>query len=100
MDLPGAFLTVDALRTLVGQALAVGMVTQMVRAAVPAMSTYRLRLVCIGTAILLPLALSWGPVATYVVLVMNGVLVGMTAMKTVETIKGDKPTPPATNGGQ
>jgi len=93
---PTAFLTLEVLRSLAGQVMAVMMVTQVVKAAAPALSTYTLRLVCVVTGIVVHGVLVWqagmAP-AGYVLALANGALVAMSAMKAAELIKGETPPP-------
>lgn len=88
---PDTFLTLDTLRTLAGQVLAVGMITQAVKASVPGLATYWIRLVAIGAGIAVHGALVWtagmGPGA-YALALANGTLVAMAAMKAAELLKG------------
>lgn len=92
MDGPDTFLTLDTLRTLAGQVLVVGMITQAVKASVPWLATYWIRLVAIGAGIGLHVALVWtagmGPGA-YALALANGTLVAMAAMKAAELLKGE-----------
>lgn len=92
MDAPDTFLTLDTLRTLAGQVLVVGMITQAVKASVPALATYWIRLVAIGAGVGLHGALVWtagmGPGA-YALALANGTLVAMAAMKAAELLKGE-----------
>ena len=93
---PGAFITLDTLKTLAGQVLAVGMVTQAVRSAAPTLSTYTLRLVCVTTAIALQGILSWHAgmgAPAYALAVLNGAMVALSAMKAAEFVKGDPAAP-------
>ena len=91
------FLTLDVLKTPLGQVTAVVLITQVVRASARSVSTYMLRLVAVATGIAIHAGLVWqasaGPSA-YVLAIANGALVAVTAMKTAELIKGDR-----TNGG-
>ena len=88
---PSAFITLDTLKTLAGQVLAVGMLTQAVKSAVPTLSTYWLRLVCVTGGIALQGVLSWQAgmgAAAYALAAINGALVATSAMKMAELIKG------------
>lgn len=90
MTEPSTFLTMETLRTLAGQVLVVGMVTQVVRSAVPELSTYCLRAVAVAAGILLHGVLAWQagmPVSSYVLAFANGAAVALTAMKAVELVK-------------
>lgn len=89
---PSTFLTLDTLKTLAGQLLAIGMVTQMVKATVPAISVYGLRAVAVGIGIALHAALVWHSgmdASAYVLAFVNGTLVAVAAMKAVELVKGN-----------
>ena len=89
---PSAFLTLDTLKTLAGQVLAVGMLTQAVKSAVPTLSTYLLRLVCVAAGIALQGVLSWHAgmgAPAYALATFNGMLVATSAMKLAELVKGD-----------
>lgn len=90
MDQPSTFMTLDTIRTLAGQVLVVGMVTQAVRAALPTLSTYWIRGAAIGVGVILHGALVWQagmPVSAYVLALANGGFVALTAMKAVELLK-------------
>ena len=90
---PSVFLTLETLKTLAGQVMAVGMVTQVVKASFPILSTYLLRLSCVVTAIVLHLVLVWQSgmtISAYALASLNGVLIAMSAMKAAELVKGEK----------
>lgn len=90
---PNAFMDLDTLKTLAGQVLAVGMVTQMVKASVPNLSTYLVRLTSISIAIVLHIILVWQSemrASEYMLAILNGTLVAMLAQKGAEYLKGDK----------
>ena len=87
---PSAFITLDTLKTLAGQVLAVGMLTQAVKSAVPTLSTYWLRLVCVAGGIALQGVLSWHAgmgAPAYALSAINGAMVALTAMKGAEFLK-------------
>lgn len=90
-----AFMTLEMLRSFSGQVAAVLLVTQLCKSAVPALATYWLRFVAVGTGILVHGMMAWSAGWTppmYLLGVMNGVVVAMAAMKAAELIKG-KPDP-------
>lgn len=95
---PTTFMTLDTLKTLMGQVTAVVLVTQMVKSAAPDLSNYLLRLVAVLTGIVVHLGLVWQsgmPPAAWVLGTLNGTMVAMAAMKAAELIKGDPGQPPA-----
>lgn len=94
MDAPSTFLTLDTLKTLAGQVLVVIMLTQVVKSAWATINIYVLRLVAVVSGIAVHTVLVWTagmPPSAYVLALANGALVGMTAMKAAELVKGEKP---------
>lgn len=93
VDVPSAFMTTETLKTLAGQVAVVLMATQVVRSALPWVSTYWLRLIAsvAGIAVHAAVAPPWGGgPTTYVLTLVNGTVVALAAMKVAETLKGDK----------
>lgn len=93
MDAPATFLTIETLRTLAGQVLVVVMLTQAVKSAWSTVNIYVLRLVAVVSGIIVHAALAWSagmPLSSYMLALANGALVGMTAMKAAELVKGEK----------
>lgn len=92
-DEPTVFLTVEALNTIAGQTMVVGMVTQAVKSFVPTLTIYRIRAVAIVSGIAIHSGLVWKAgmdMDAYILALVNGILVAMSAMKMAEMIKGDK----------
>ena len=90
---PDTFMTLETLKTLAGQVLAVGLFTQMLKASVPNLSTYLIRLASVVIAVTLQVVLIWQSemrASAYALAVINGALVAASAMKAAEMIKGDK----------
>lgn len=90
---PSTFMTLETLKTLAGQVLAVGLFTQMLKASVPNLSTYLIRLASVVIAVTLQVVLIWQSemrASAYALAVINGALVAASAMKAAEMIKGDK----------
>lgn len=91
--MPSTFMTLETLNTLAGQILAVGMITQVVKASVPRLDAYWLRCVAIVSGITIHMALVWNSgmdISYYVLAVANGTLVALAAMKAAEFVKGKK----------
>lgn len=89
------FITVDQLKTFPGQLLAVLFLVQAVKATVPKIPTYWLRLASVVAAIGVNLSVSvymgaGGWLATYLMAPLNGLVVALAAMKSSELIKGDQ----------
>jgi hypothetical protein len=99
MDEPTAFLSLETLRSLAGQVMVVMMVTQAVKSAAPRLNVYFLRMAAVLTGIAVHGALVWQagmPPAAYLLALANGTLVALSAMKSSEMLKGERPaTPPA-----
>lgn len=90
---PSTFMTLETLKTLAGQVLAVGLFTQMLKASVPNLSTYLIRLAAVVIAVTLQILLIWQSemrASAYALAVINGALVAASAMKAAEMIKGDR----------
>lgn len=88
---PAAFLDLATLKTLAGQVLAVGMVTQTVKSALPELATYWLRFTAVASGIGLHMVLVWQSgmgAEAYALALINGVLVSLSAMKATEMVKG------------
>lgn len=95
---PDTFLTLDTLKTLAGQVLVVGMITQAAKAALPWMDTYWLRLVAVAAGVAVHGLLVWQagmPPAAYVLALANGTMVSLAAMKGAELVKGEGAKSPA-----
>lgn len=91
MEEPTAFMTLETLKTLMGQVTAVVLVTQAVKSAVPRLTNYWIRLVAVAVGIGVQLGLSWQsqmPPEAWVLASLNGTLVAMVAMKSAEFLKG------------
>ena len=89
---PTSFITLDTLKTMAGQVLAVVMFTQMVKSTWPTLSTYDLRAIAVMVGIALHGALQWHaglPLSGYALTLMNGIGVALAAMKAAELIKGE-----------
>lgn len=92
------FITIDQLKSFAGQLLVVTAIVQAIKASYPTISTYLLRLsavlAAIGVNIAMALYLGGGGwLATYLLAPLNGLLVALASMKSVELIKGDKTEP-------
>ena len=89
---PDTFLTIATLKSLAGQVGAVLLLTQVAKQAWPTLPTYYLRLIAVGTAIVIHGVLNWhaGMFADdYILSGLNGMLVALTAMKAAEFLKGN-----------
>lgn len=102
---PNAFVTFDQLKTFMGQLAAVLIVGQALRAAMPTITTYALRLTVIGSATFLNIiiglldaalvgGLGWVDLGMiFLMAPLNGLIVALAAMKAAEFVKGSASTP-------
>ena len=96
MEEPTAFMTLETLKTLMGQVTAVVLATQAVKSAVPRLANYWIRLVAVMVGIGVQLGLGWQsemPPSSWVLASLNGTLVAMVAMKSAEFLKGSSVSP-------